>query len=183
MLKILMSQSGNLAITALLAVVGLMSGISMASMAMRDTRAFQWEYESIQGLHLLRGEAYRGQAILEVNPDISGTLHTPERQIAIESSHIKRTFTLQSKINKEKAEQSEVVEVEGDSGATGSVGESREYYKIRSLVEAKQGIGQVAYYGRNKSVVRKYGELSIIQSRFSEFMYFTDQDLSPAGNA
>ena len=75
---------------------------------------------------------------------------------------------------------SEVVEIDGaGAGATGSLGEHREHYKIDSLVETKQGIGQSAYYGTNKSMVRKYSELTIIQSSFSEFMYFTDNDSSP----
>lgn len=182
MLKILRSQSGNLAIVALLSVIGMMSGVSMAGLAMRDTRSFQWDYESVQGVHFLRAEATRGQTVLESNPDAVSVIYTPLRSIGIQNSNLKRTFRLQSRINKEKSEQSGAAIVEGTSGATGSVGESREYYKIRSLVEVRHGIGQAAYYGSSKSVVRKYSELSIIQSRFSEFMYFTDQDLSPAGN-
>lgn len=181
MLKILKSQSGNLAIVALLAVIGMMSGISMAGLAMRDTRSFQWEYESTQCLNLLRGEAFRGQAILEANPDLVSVIFTPLRSIGMESTNIKRTFRIQSRISKEKSEQSDAAVIQGSSGATGSVGESREYYQIRSLVDTRHGVGQAAYYGSSKSIVRKYSELNIIQSRFSEFMYFTDKDLSPGG--
>ncbi|HOA28777.1 MAG: hypothetical protein KBB33_02900 [Candidatus Cloacimonetes bacterium] len=180
MLKILRSQSGNLAIVALLSVIGMMSGISMAGLAMRDTRSFQWDYESIQGIHFLRAEATRGQTVLENNPDAVSVIYTPLRTVGLQNTNLKRTFRLQSRINKEKSEQSGSALLEGTSGATGSVGESREYYKIRSLVEVRHGIGQAAYYGSSKSIVRKYSELTIVQSRFSEFMYFTDQDLSPA---
>lgn len=179
MRKILSNQKGNLAIAMLLAVVGLMSGVSMAALALKDTKSFLWEFEGIQGLHILRGEAYRGQAILERNSDMAGILYTPVRSVPISGSHIKRTFTSQSRIYKEKSEQTDNVEIEGTGGATGSLGEGREHYKIDSLVEAKQGIGQVAYYGSNKSQVRKYSELTIIQTSFSEFMYFTDNDSSP----
>jgi len=179
MFKILKNQSGNLAIAMLLAVVGMMSGLTMSGVAMRDTRAFHWQYEGIQGMHMLRGEANRGQAILEYNGDLVGVFYTPLRSVAIQSSPIKRTFTLQSRIIKEKSEQTDNVEIQGGTGATGSVGESREHYKIQSLIEAKHGIGQAAYYGANKSIVRKYGELTIVQTRFSEFMYFTDNDMSP----
>ena len=62
MRKLLSNQKGNLAIAMLLAVVGLMSGVSMAALAIKDAKSFLWEFESIQGLHILRGEAYRGQA-------------------------------------------------------------------------------------------------------------------------
>lgn len=179
MFKILTNQSGNLAIAMLLAVVGMMSGLTMSGVAMRDTRSFHWEYEGLQGLHMLRGEANRGQAILEYNGDIVGVFYTPVRNIPIESSPIKRTYTMQSRIYKEKAEQTENVIITGGTAPTGSVGESREHYKVQSLVEAKHGIGQAAYYGANRSIVRKYGELTIVQTNFAEFMYFTDNDMSP----
>lgn len=179
MLKILRSQSGNLAIVALLSVIGMMSGVSMAGLAMRDTRSFQWDFESVQGVHFLRAEATRGQTVLENNPEAVSVIFTPLRSIGVQNSNLKRTFRLQSRINKEKSDQSGSAVID-NSGATGSVGESREYFKIRSLVEARHGIGQAAYYGSSKSIVRKYSELSIIQTRFSEFMYFTDIDKSPA---
>ncbi|MCB5261848.1 MAG: hypothetical protein LHW64_01920 [Candidatus Cloacimonetes bacterium] len=178
MRKILTNQNGNLAIAMLLAVVGLMSGVSMAALALKDTKSYLWEFESIQSLHVLRGEAYRGQAFLEQNSDIATTVRTPERFIEISGSHMKRTFTSQSRIRKESSEQTDNVEIEG-TGVTGSLGEGKQNYKIDSLVETKQGIGQVAYYGANKSMVRKYSELTIIQTSFSEFMYFTDNDSSP----
>jgi len=178
MRRILSNQSGNLAIAMLLAVIALMSGISMAGIALKDTKSFLWEFESIQGLHLLRAEAYRGQAILEHNSEIAGIYYTPVRSVPVEGSHVKRTFTTQSRIYKDKVEQTDTVEIDG-SGATGSLGEGREHFKIDSLVEAKHGVGQAAYYGANKSMVRKYSELTIIQTSFSEFMYFTDNDMSP----
>ena len=181
MRKLLNNQNGNLAIAMLLAVVGLMSGISMSALALKDSKSFLWEFESIQGLHILRGEAFRGQAVLEQNSDISGAFYTPVRSVEINGSHIKRTFTSQSRIYRKKIEDTEVVEIEvgGGTTTTGSVGDRRQHFKIDSLVETKQGIGQVAYFGSNKTLVRKYSELTIIQTSFSEFMYFTDKDLSP----
>ena len=100
MRKLLSNQKGNLAIAMLLAVVGLMSGVSMAALAIKDAKSFLWEFESIQGLHILRGEAYRGQAVLEQNSDVSGTRYTPMRTVEINGSHIKRTFTSQSQIGR-----------------------------------------------------------------------------------
>lgn len=179
MRNILSNQSGNLAIAMLLAVVGLMSGVSMAALALKDTKSFHWEFESIQSLHILRGEAYRGQAVLEQISDQGGTMQTELRSIPVSGSHIKRTFTSQSRIYKVKTEQTDNIEIPGTDGSTGSLGEGREHYQIRSLVETKQGVGQVAYYGSNKTQIRKYSELTIIQTSFSEFMYFTDNDMSP----
>ena len=168
MRNILNNQSGNLAIAMLLAVVGLMSGVSMAALALKDTKSFHWEFESIQSLHILRGEAYRGQAVLEQISDQGGTMQTELRSIPVSGSHIKRTFTSQSRIYKVKTEQTDNIEIPGTDGSTGSLGEGREHYQIRSLVETKQGVGQVAYYGSNKTQIRKYSELTIIQTSFSE---------------
>lgn len=178
MRKLLNNQNGNLAIAMLLAVVGLMSGVSMAALALKDTKSYIWEFEGIQGLHILRGEAYRGQAILEQNSNLTTTQYSPVRSVEVSGSHLKRTFTSQSRIYKEKIESTGNVEVEG-SDTTTNLGETKQHYKIDSLVEAKQGVGQVTYYGTNRSIVRKYSELTIIQTSFSEFMYFTDNDKSP----
>lgn len=182
MKRILKSPSGNIAIAALLAVIGLMSGVSIAGIAVHDARSYQWEHETLQSLHFLRAEANRGQAILEYKGDISGIFYTPKRSVAVESSTLKRSYSMQSKVYKEMAETTENVIVQGGAAQTGSVGEQREHYKVQSLVESKRGVGQAAYYGANDSMIRKYGELTIVQTNFSEFMYFTDQDVSPAGN-
>ncbi|MCK9333803.1 MAG: hypothetical protein M0Q99_00620 [Candidatus Cloacimonetes bacterium] len=181
MLGILKNQSGNLAIAMLLAVVGMMSGLTMSGVAMRDTRTFHWEYENLQGMHMLRSESNRGLAILAQHGDLVGSILTPLRSVAVSSTSINRTFTLQSRVTKEKSEQTENVIITGGTQATGSLGAQREHYKVKSLVETRHGAGQAAFYGANKSIVRKYGELTIIQSKFSEFMYFTDMDVSPAG--
>lgn len=182
MKRILKSSSGNIAIAALLAVVGLMSGLSISGIAVHDARSYHWEHETIQSLHFLRSEANRGQAVLETKGEIAGMFYTPKRSVAVESNTLNRTYSMQSKVYKELSETTENVEIQGGLSATGSVGEQREHYKVQSLVETKRGVGQAAYYGANDSIIRKYGELTIVQTNFSEFMYFTDQDVSPAGN-
>lgn len=179
MLRILKDTSGNVAIAMLLAVIAMMSGLTISSMALRDTLAQQAEYEGRQGLHLLRSEAFRGQAVLENAGIFSGDLFTPQKNVEMSGSHYAKTFTMQSRIFKEKEESSGYVINVGGVAVTGSTGESKDYYKIQSLVETKSGVGQVAYFNRNKSIVRKYGELIVVQGTFAEFMYFTDNDMSP----
>lgn len=181
MIKILKNQSGNVTLAMLLAVIAMMSGLSISSMSLRDTIAAQAELESIQGLHFLRAEALRGQAFLELaaktDPGISGGLLTPLRNIAIAGSDYAKTYNMQSHIYRRSAE-TEGYAFEGNTGATGA---SENEYLIRSLVETKTGIGQVAYFNTNKSIVRKYSELQIFQSTGPIFMYFTDNEKDPLG--
>ncbi|MDD2228395.1 MAG: hypothetical protein PHY48_03165 [Candidatus Cloacimonetes bacterium] len=182
MKNILKDQSGNIALAMLLVVIAAMSGLSISSMSLRDTIAAQAELESIQSLHFLRAETLRGQSFLEyaakINPSLGAGLRTPLRSIAISGSHFAKTYSMQSKISK-IISQSEGYQV-GDN--TGSTGASETEYLVQSLIETKTGIGQVAYFSNNKSIVRKYSELQVFQGTGPIFMYFTDNEQDPYGN-
>lgn len=183
MMNIMKSQSGNIALTMLLVVIGMMSGLSISSMSLRDTIAAQAEYESIQGLHILRGEVFRAQAFLETatkeNPSLGGGVRTPIREVALSSSHLKKTFSMQSHMYRRKTQQ-EGYNVDGETGGTGV---SSDEYLVRSLVQSKLGVGQVAYFSRNESMVRKYSEMIVIQKTSPVWMYFTDDEEDPLGEA
>lgn len=185
MKNILKSQSGNIALAMLLAVVAMMSGLSISSMSVRDTVASQAELESIQGLHFLRAEAFRGQAFLEtaakVDAGLGGGIRTPLREIPVSGSHSAKTYGMQSQISRRKTESEGTVVDVGNDTVTGSTGAGSDEYLIRSLVESKTGVGQTAYFSTNKSIVRKYSELTIIQDTGPVFMYFTDKELDPQG--
>lgn len=178
MIKIIKNQSGNVALAMLIAVIAVMSGLSISSMSLRDTIAAQAEFESIQSLHLLRAESLRGQAFLEIaaktDPGLGGGLRTPIRNVPITGSHYKKTYTMQSHMYRRSAE-SEGYAIGGAGGATGA---TENEYLVRSLVETKTGVGQVAHFANNKSIVRKYSELQVFQSTGPIFMYFSDKDES-----
>ncbi|MEN6444628.1 MAG: hypothetical protein ABFC98_01125 [Candidatus Cloacimonas sp.] len=183
MKNILKNQSGNVAIAMLLVVIGAMSGLTMSSLAMRDVIATNSELEDVQSTHLLRSEAGRGQAYLEVaakrDPEIMGGIRTPVRKVSVSGSHYLKTYTMQSvakKVYKESEEN--VVEVGGVMQGS-FTGESSTYYQISSLVEGRTGSSDVYYGRKNLSLTRKYGELSLVQDTGPVFMYFTDSDLSP----
>ena len=182
MKNILQDQSGNIALAMLLVVIAAMSGLSISSMSLRDTIAAQAELESIQCLHLLRAETLRGQSFLEyaakINPSLGSGLRTPLKTIAMSGSHFAKTYTMQSKVSR-KSSQNEGYQV-GDN--TGSTGASETEYLVQSLVETKTGIGQVAYFSNNKSIVRKYSELQVFQGTGPIFMYFTDKEEDPYGS-
>ncbi len=181
MIKIMKSQSGNVALAMLIAVIAVMSGLSISSMSLRDTISAQNDLESIQSLHLLRAEALRGQSYLETaaktDPSLSGGLRTPLRSVPITGSHFEKTYTMQSQVSR-LAYESEGLNVDGQSSSTG---QSEAEYKVKSLVESKTGIGQVAYFSSNKSIVRKYSELQVFQDTGPIFMYFTEQEQDPGG--
>lgn len=94
----LKGQSGNIALAMLLAVVAMMSGLSISSMSLRDTIAQQAEYDSIEEMHLLRAESFRAQAFLETaskeNPSLGGGIRTPAREIQITGSNYGKTYKM-----------------------------------------------------------------------------------------
>jgi hypothetical protein len=176
MRKVFMNQRGNISIAMLMAVIGVMSGLTMTSLAMRDIVAYQWDYEGLQGLHFLRSEASRGQAILQRAGEIIGTVYTPQRSVEMRGSNMSRTFTMQSKIIKD-LQMAQGAAVGGNySGVAITQG-----YVIKSLINAKAGVGQVAFLNSRGSIVRNYGEFFLRKQRYSEFMYFTDTDESTNG--
>jgi len=185
MKDILKSQSGNIALAMLLAVIAMMSGLSISSMSVRDTVASQAELESIQSLHLLRAEAYRGQAFLEsaakIDPGLGGGVRTPLREIPVTGSHFAKTYMMQSQISRKKTESEGTSVVVGGTNLGSGTGSGSDEYLIRSLTETKTGVGQTAYFTTNKSIVRKYSELTVIQDTGPVFMYFTDKELDPQG--
>ena len=95
MINILKSESGNIAIAMLLVVIGAMSGLTLSSIAFRDTMATMAELEDIQCIHFLRTEASRGEAYLKVaakrDPETVGGVRTPERRIGMRGSDFKKT--------------------------------------------------------------------------------------------
>ena len=183
MKNILKSQSGNIAIAMLLAVIGAMSGLTMSSLALRNSVAAMSELEDIQSVHFLRTEADRGQAYLSVaakrDPDIVGGVRTPTRKIQMNGSNYRKLYSMQSLINKTyKETDADYVEVGGELQAT-PTGASITFYQVRSLVEGRTGTSDIYYGRRDLSLTRKYGELTLLQDTGPVFMYFTDSELSP----
>lgn len=169
MLQILRKPSGNISIAMLLMVLGMMSGFTMGSMALRDVTAFQYDFENIQTMLLLRSEAYRGQAIAQKIGAILVPIQTSERRVEIENSAMKKTFYIKSLISAGGLEtiSDEVV-----------MGDQRQITEVHSRVKSKAGIGQVAFSNPKNSIIRRYGKYTLESETFAKFMYFTDTDES-----
>lgn len=168
MYKLLRNKRGNIAIAMALALVGVMSGITMATLAYKDSIDVRYDIDAVQELHLLRSETSRGLNITSLRDESGEGFTLPSRTVKITSSNSKRTFTLKTKVMREN--------VSTGGGFYFSSG-----YSIKTLGEAYRGTGSTALFGTNLSIVKKYGEKGIRRSSFAGYHYFTDNDLSPAG--
>lgn len=176
MKKMLKSNRGNITIAMLLAVMAVMSGLTLTNLAMSDVVSANWDYEGLQCLHFLRSEALRGQQILQAAGDVEGALYTPVRTIGMKNSNMQRTFVLQSKIEKKL-----FTGVSQEQGSSINAIGTPEGFVIKSLINAKSGFGYSAFINGRNSIVRRYGEFYLRKQRYSEFMYFTDTDESTNG--
>ncbi|OQB92471.1 MAG: hypothetical protein BWX83_00127 [Candidatus Cloacimonetes bacterium ADurb.Bin117] len=171
MFKMFKRPSGNVAIAMLLAVVGVMSGFTLSSLAMRDVVAFQYDFEGFQGIILLRSEAYRGQKIAQKMGTVLIPVRTSERSVEITNSAMRKTFKIQSLLTKGGLS----FITDGDV----VMGDQAQQTQVKSLVRSKSGIGQTAMLNPKYSMVRKYGIYTLETETFAKFMYFTDTDESP----
>lgn len=165
MYKILRNQRGNIALALALAVVGVMSGITMASLAYKDTIDARYDFDSIQQLHFLRSEVSRAHSLTQ-RMDYSGEGYVlPTRFATIASSHSKNIYRMQTKVGREN--------ISTGGGLYFSQG-----YNIKSLINTNRGVGSTTLFGNRLSVVKTYGEKGIRRNSFAGYHYFTDTDQS-----
>ncbi len=164
-MKRILNQRGNIAIALALAVVGIMSGITLVNLSFGDTMAARYDFDAIQELHFLRSEAVRGLRLTQVL-DYSGEgFYLPIKYAEVVGSHTKNTYKLASRIVRE--------DVSTGGGLYFATG-----FTIRTLATAKRGIGVLAQWGSNESVVRRYAEKAIRRTSFAGYHYFSDTDQS-----
>ncbi|MBM4403862.1 MAG: hypothetical protein FJ042_05710 [Candidatus Cloacimonetes bacterium] len=165
MMNLMHNQRGNLAVALALAILGIMSGLTMSVLAMRDTVGFNYDYEGVQSLHFLRSEGKRAQTLVEKMDYSGGGFSAPDKYAEVSGSHLKRTFHLRTKIERDN------VTTGGGMFFTGG-------YAIRSLVTSAKGIGGSAQWTQDRSIVKKYGIHYIRRTSFAGYHYFTDTDQS-----
>lgn len=175
MLSILKKENGNLSIVMLMAVMGMVSGLTMSGMVLRDFRNYSYEYEQLQCRHLMRSDAYRGQNFLVQNPLVLNQVSTlPQITRVIDSGKLRRTFRVRSLITKTQ----ESTIIGSDSGIHGTT--MSDAFKLKTMVNTAVG-NSLANFDNNSSQVYTGAVLTLNQSSLAEFMYFSDQDTSPAG--
>jgi hypothetical protein len=175
MLSILRKENGNLSIVMLMAVMGMVSGLTMSGLVLRDFRNYSYEYEQLQCRHLMRSDAYRGQNFLVENPLVLNQVTTiPQITRVIDSGKFRRTFRVRSMLTKTQ----ESTVIGSDTGIYGTT--MSDAFKLKTMVNTAVG-NSVANFDNNSSQVYTGAVLTLNQSSLAEFMYFSDQDTSPAG--
>jgi hypothetical protein len=165
MYKILRNQRGNIALALALAVVGVMSGITMATLAYKDTIDARYDADGVQQLHFLRSEVGRAQMVTQLM-DYSGEGYVlPNRFATVISSDAKNVYKMQTKVTREN--------ISTGGGLYFSQG-----YNIKSLIKTNRGAGSTSLFGNRLSMVRTYGEKGIRRNSFAGYHYFTDTDQS-----
>jgi hypothetical protein len=165
MMALLGNQKGNIALALSIAIVAVMSGITMATLAYKDTIDARYDFDSIQELHLLKSELNRGQRLVETL-DYSGEgFILPDKFVSIEGSHSKTMYKNRTKVAR------------GNLSTGGGLYFS-DGYSIRTLIKADRGTGSHTLFGRNLSMVSKYGEKGIRRNSFAGYHYFTDNESS-----
>lgn len=176
MLSVLRQEKGNLSIVMLMVVMAMVSGLTLSSQVLRDYRNYSYEYEQHQGFHLLRADAYRGQNYLVQNPiHLSQVVAIPELKIAIDSGKLKRTFRIRSLLT--KVRESSVIGT--DTGVTSTT--MSDVFKMKTLVNTAIG-NSIGNFEDKRTQTYMSAALTLNQRSLAEFMYFSDQDSSPAGN-
>jgi len=165
MKKLRHDQRGNVTIALVLAVLGIMSGLTMSILAMRDTIGFNYDYEGIQGLHFLRSAGKRAQTLVEKMDYTGGGFMTPDRFAEVSGSHLKRTFQIRTRVERDN------VTTGGGMFFTGG-------YALHTLVKAAKGVDGAAQWTQDRSLVKKYGVHYIRRTSFAGYHYFSDTDIS-----
>lgn len=155
-------------VAMVLAVLGITSGLTFTSLAMKQAVGFGFDYDYLEGMHLLRSEAKRCHKYVELTGLTSGTLTTPAKAVYIASSHMRKTYTLKSKIETTAVTEATAGGASDDAGT----------YLAKSLITSRHGKGSASMWQSDESIVKTYGEHYLRKRTFAEFMYFTDNDSS-----
>ena len=160
MIGIICNQRGNLGIAIVVAIIGLLSGLSLSSVALRDVNSFRTQLDGVQEFHLLRSEVGRARLVASIfeamdNPPPESVF--PLRKITVNFGDHRTEYTAKTKLN-----------TYSSFAQTG--------FMIRSLITAVRGTGQLVTQ-EMVSPMKRYGE-NFIQSlqTLAIFHYFSDVD-------
>ncbi len=162
MSKISFNSKGNIGIAIVIALIAVLSGTSLASLAFGDSVRFRYQLDGIQQFHILRSEVGRGRLIAGhfdnlSTPPMQSVL--PTRAVPVEFGKNRTVYHAKTKLN--------LFEVEDATG-----------YHIRSLITGVRGDGSLLNI-QDHTPVKRYGENSILSLQtIALYHYFTDVDRS-----
>lgn len=153
-------SQGSISIAVVVIIVAVMSGVSMASIAFRDSVSFRYQLDGLQQLHVLRSEVGRGRMIaghFETMATPPPSTLLPERDVNVDFGNHRTVYTARTRLD-----------IFDDNLTTG--------YYIRSLISAVRGEDRTVRPGQS-SPVKRYGENKIRSLQtIALFHYFTDVD-------
>jgi hypothetical protein len=165
MLRALKNSKGSIALALVVAVIGVLSGVSLASIAFRDSNSFRQQLEAVQEFHYLRSEVGRGRIVASVfegedNPPPQAAL--PIRKLNVNFGNYRTVYSANTKLS-----------TQAQFAQTGFI--------IKSLISAVRGGGDIVT-AEQQSPVKRYGE-NFIRSlqTMAIFHYFSDEDLDASG--
>ncbi|MBW6515484.1 MAG: hypothetical protein K0B81_02570 [Candidatus Cloacimonetes bacterium] len=161
MIKFLNNQKGSIGIAIVIALIGILSGISLASVAFRDSRSARLQIDGLQKFHFLRTEVYRVRQVisrLTINNQINERLPLDiRRNINVNYGDHRTVYEIRSRAN-----------TRYELGSSG--------YLVSSMVNSYSGGGHSATEESSLPIV-KFGEYFIYSSQtLAIFHYFSDID-------
>ncbi len=164
-MKLLRNQRGDLAISILIAILAVISGLTLSLVASRDATSTLMSLDSTQELHWLRSEVSRG---IRTNQEYTGSADQyilPIKKVQVNHGFATTTYAMKTQLGR----------------YTTSSGLNLANKRIiRSKIKGFRSTpSYTSYYGtENKSPIEKYGERVLQQETFAGYMYLTNTDES-----
>jgi hypothetical protein len=158
-------EKGSIALAMAITIIAVLSGVSLVSVAFRDSNSFRNQLVAVQEFHYLRSEVERGRAAasgFEETTNLPSVLSLPVRKMRVEFGNYRKVYSATTTISLNK-----------ELAGTG--------YLIKTLISAATGIGDIAKTAQ-QSPVKRYGE-NLIKSfqTLAIFHCFSDSGLDHSG--
>jgi hypothetical protein len=165
MKKMLQNEKGSLSLAIVVAVIAVLSSVTMATMSQMDTSSFSQQYDATQETHFLRSELDRGLLVVKSISYPGGILYLPDRKMEVSSKKMRRSYYTKTRIEP-KAE----INLGGETVGSG--------YTVKTLIRGKRGPVTGFLSSNLESSIRRYGEWDLEQMSFAGYHYFTDNEMS-----
>ncbi len=164
-MKMLKNQRGDLAISILVSILAVISGLTLSLVAARDHTSTLMCLDATQELHWLRSEVTRGVRTNLEYQGASDVYLLPIKKVQINHGISKTTYAMKTQLGRYTSSS-------GMNTANRRV--------IRTKIKGfRLAPTNTNYYGTvNKSPIEKYGERILQQETFAGYMYLTNTDES-----
>ena len=163
--KILKNQRGDLAISILITLLAVISGLTLSLIASRDSTSTLMSLDATQELHWLRSEITRG---IRTNQSYTGSTDQyllPIKKVQVHHGFSSTTYAMKTQLGR-------------STTSTGMNAANKR--RIQTMIKGfRTTPSYTHYYGyKEKSPIEKYGERTLQQNTFAGYMYLTNTDES-----